>query len=63
MALIVDSFGSLQQILSIQGDDPAFDHLVQAMSAPAKALQESSHGLGRADLQDQIDMRHIYSQL
>ena len=54
---------ALQQILSVQSDHPAFHHAVQAVPASAKALQKGGDGLGRADLQDQIDMRHVYSQL
>ena len=55
--------GALHQLLSVQNDYPALYSLIQAVAPSAEALQKRGDGLGRADLQDEIDVGHVDAQL
>jgi hypothetical protein len=55
--------GAFHQLLSLQNDYPAFYGPVKAVAPSAEALQKRGHGLGRADLQDEIDVGHVDAKL
>ena len=63
LAHLVHDDRALEQVAAELREDPPPAHLADAMTGAADALQPAGDGLGRLDLQDEVDGAHVDPQL